>query len=111
MGFIPDSLSATGAARAVAEAAGELLAWGPTLNYGCGTAAEASIAAGYRTNGTAFAANCRQRANYLEVKSRVASLQGKAAARLTVSLAWIYERLIEIAGRAPYQEEIKTADN
>jgi hypothetical protein len=34
------------------------------------TAAEASIADGYRTNGAAFAANCRQRANYPEVKSR-----------------------------------------
>jgi phage terminase small subunit len=51
-----------------------------------GTAAEASIAAGYRTNGAAFAANCRQRANYPEVKSRVASLQAKAAERLTVDL-------------------------
>jgi hypothetical protein len=57
------------------------------------TAAEASIAAGYRTNGAAFAANCRQRANYPEVKSRVAALQAKAAERLTVDLAWIYERL------------------
>ncbi len=74
------------------------------------TAAEASIAAGYRTNGAAFAANCRQRANYPEVKSRVASLQAKAAERLSVDLAWIYERLVEIASRAPYNEEIKTSD-
>jgi phage terminase small subunit len=74
------------------------------------TAAEASIAAGYRTNGAAFAANCRQRANYPEVKSRVAALQSKAAERLTVDLAWIYERLVEIASRAPYNEEIRTSD-
>jgi hypothetical protein len=74
------------------------------------TAAEASIAAGYRTNGAAFAANCRQRANYPEVKSRVASLQAKAAERLTIDLAWIYERLVEIASRTPYSEEIKTGD-
>jgi hypothetical protein len=64
------------------------------------TAAEASIAAGYRTNGAAFAANCRQRANYPEVKSRVASLQAKAAERLTVDLAWIYERLASLKSPA-----------
>jgi hypothetical protein len=74
------------------------------------TAKEASIAAGYRTTGAAFAANCRQRANCPEVKSRVAALQAKAAERLTIDLAWIYERLVEIASRAPYREEIKTVD-
>jgi hypothetical protein len=47
---------------------------------------------------------------YPEVKSRVAALQTKAAERLTVDLAWIYERLVEIASRAPYSEEIKTGD-
>jgi phage terminase small subunit len=74
------------------------------------TAKESSIAAGYRTTGAAFAVNCRQRANSPEVKSRVVSLQAKAAERLTVDLAWIYERLVEIASRAPYQEEIRTSD-
>ena len=33
-----------------------------------------------------------------------------AAERLTVDLAWIYERLVEITSRAPYQEEIRTSD-
>lgn len=74
------------------------------------TAAEALIAAGYRTNGAAFAANCRQRANYPQVKSRVAALQSKAAEKLTIDLAWIYERLVEIADRSPYTEEIRTSD-
>jgi len=74
------------------------------------TAKEASIAAGYRTNGAAFAANCRQRANYPEVKARVAALQAKAAERLTVELGWICERLVEIAGKSLYVEDIKTSD-
>jgi hypothetical protein len=74
------------------------------------TTQEASITAGYRTGGAAFAANCRQRANYPEVKTRVAALQAKAAERLTIDLAWIYERLVEIASRAPYSEEIKTGN-
>src|SRR5215831_7393725 len=71
------------------------------------TSAEASIAAGYRTGGAAFAANCRQRANYPEVKSRVAALQAKAAERLTIDLAWIYERLAEIAGKSLYVQDVK----
>jgi hypothetical protein len=74
------------------------------------TAAEASIAAGYRTNRSAFAANCRQLANYPEVKSPVAALQSKAAEKLTIDLAWIYERPVEIASRSPYNEEIRTSD-
>jgi hypothetical protein len=74
------------------------------------TAQEASIAAGYRTGGAAFASNCRQRAAYPEVKARVAVLQDKAAERLSVSLGWIYERLLEIASRGPYKETVKTSD-
>jgi phage terminase small subunit len=74
------------------------------------TSMEASIAAGYRSDGSAFAANCRQRANYPEVKARVEALQVKAAEKVNIDLTWIYERLVEIARRGPYREQIRTSD-
>jgi hypothetical protein len=42
------------------------------------TSIEASLPAGYRSDGSAFASNCRQRANYPQIKARVAALQAKA---------------------------------
>jgi hypothetical protein len=74
------------------------------------TTVDASIAAGYRNNGPAFASNCRQRANYPKVKARVAALQAKGVEGVNVDLAWICERLVEIATRGPFRESVKVSD-
>lgn len=75
------------------------------------TAIEASLAAGYRSDGSAFAANCRQRANYPQVKARVAALQAKALEKVNLDLGWIFQRLVEIARRGPYWERVRTSDS
>jgi phage terminase small subunit len=75
------------------------------------TAIEASLAAGYRSDGSAFAANCRQRAAYPQIKARVAALQAKALEKVNLDLGWILERLVEIARRGPYRERVRTSDS
>jgi hypothetical protein len=64
-------------------------------------AIEASLAAGYRSDGSAFAANCRQRANCPQVKARVAALQAKALEKVNLDLGWIFERLGKLPGAVP----------
>lgn len=67
------------------------------------TAVEASLAAGYPGDGSSFAANCRQRANFPQVKARVAALQAKALETLNVDLNGLLKRLWEICQPQPLQ--------
>jgi hypothetical protein len=76
------------------------------------TAVEASIAAGYTSDGrSAFAANCRQRANYPKVKAGVGALQAKAIETVNVDLGGLLKRLVEIASHSPYRERVRTSDS
>jgi len=75
------------------------------------TAVEASLAAGYPGDGSSFAANCRQRANFPQVKARVAALQAKALETLNVDLNGLLKRLWEIASHSPYKERVRTSDS
>jgi hypothetical protein len=75
------------------------------------TSIEASLAAGYPSGGSSFAANCRQRANYPPIKARVAALQAEAVEKMNMDIGALMKRLWDIALRPPYKERVRTSDS
>jgi hypothetical protein len=57
-----------------------------------------------------FVANAQQRASKPEVKARVKELLERAAEKVCIDLAWLTERLVEVAGADQDGMEIKTSD-
>jgi phage terminase small subunit len=66
--------------------------------------------AGYNADAASFEANARQRASFPEVKARIRELLERAIEKTTVDLAWILERLVQVAGIALDPKEIKAGD-
>jgi len=74
------------------------------------TQIEASLAAGYPSGGSAFAANCRQRANYPPIKARVAALRAAALEKVEMDIGGLVKALWDMATRPPYKERVTTPD-
>lgn len=51
-----------------------------------------------------------QAANKPAVRARVAELQGRAAEKTVIDIAWVMGKLVEIAGLPLDAEDVKTAD-
>jgi hypothetical protein len=85
----------------------EILAQGIARGLSPGAAARA---AGYNPDVPSFEANARQRACRPEVKARAEELLTRAAEKTVVSIAWLTERLVEVAGVDQGGLEVKTSD-
>jgi hypothetical protein len=72
---------------------------------------DAARDAGYNQNASSFEANARQPASFPEVKARIRELQERAIEKkTTVSIAWLMERLTEVAGVPLNPAKVRTSD-
>jgi hypothetical protein len=71
---------------------------------------DAAREAGFNPDVPSFEANARKRATRPDVRARVKELQERVANKVVCDLAWVTQRLVEIAGIPLGGMEIKTAD-